>query len=320
MPAIAVTTDEHDEAQDVCGRVFFPHRLRVLDAADPFAMSLSAVRMGPVSAGVLAYSAEVLVETDELHTAYEINVPLDRPLRTWTGHADVCATPGLAAVYRPDGRTRLHGWAGGGRLFGLKIDRRALESTLAELTGRPPRTVPLGAGLDLLSGAGQQWWRLARVLLSAIEDPDGPLTAPMVARPLAQSILVALLHAADHPLRDVLDAAPALPRTSAVRAAVDLMEADPGAPWTVVDLAGRVGVGSRGLQDAFARHLGVPPMTHLRRIRLQRAHAELLAADPGHASVTAIAARWGFTNHGRFAAAYRARYGQPPSTTLATPG
>ena len=33
-------------------------------------------------------------------------------------------------------------------------------------------------------------------------------------------------------------------------------------------------------------------------------------------TVNAIAARWGFTHRGRFAAAYRNRYGQSPATTL----
>lgn len=317
MPAISISTRERDEAQVECGRVYFPHRLVVMDDPATFGMSLSAASLGGVSVGLLTYTGEVGVETGELETAYEVNVPLDGPLRTWTGHADVCATPSLAAVYRPDGRTRMHGWKGGGRLVGLKIDRAPLESALEELTGRPVRSVaPLGASLDLRSGPGRQWWRLAQVLLGLLEDPDGPLASPLVARPLAQSVVAALLHAVDHPLRDALGMAPALPRASAVRAAVDLIETEPGTPWTVTDLAARVGVSSRGLQAAFARHVGTPPMAYLGQVRLQRAHADLRAADPSRTSVTDVAVRWGFSHHGRFAAAYRGRYGCAPSATL----
>lgn len=314
MPSISISTDQRDEAQVECSRVYFPHRLAVLDDPGTFSMSLSAVSIGGVSAGLLTYSGEVRIETGELDTAYEVNVPLDAPLRTWTGHADVCATSSLAAVYRPDGRTRLHGR---GRILGIKIDRADLESATEELTGRPVRSVvPLGAQLDLRTGRGRQWWSLARVLLDLVDDPDGPLAAPMVARPLAQSVVAGLLHAVDHPLREALAATPPPARASTVRDAVDLMEAEPATPWTVVDLARCVGVSSRGLQDAFARHVGVPPMAYLRRVRLQRAHADLLAADPARTSVTEVALRWGFTHHGRFAAAYRERYGQPPSDTL----
>jgi hypothetical protein len=91
----------------------------VLDP-DGFAMSLPAMNVGAVSVGVLAYAAEVRLET-----AYEVNVPLDGPLGTWTGRADVCATPSLAAVYRADGRTRLHGWTGGERLWWPSCRRAA---------------------------------------------------------------------------------------------------------------------------------------------------------------------------------------------------
>ncbi|WP_363094775.1 helix-turn-helix domain-containing protein, partial [Pseudonocardia sp. 73-21] len=39
-------------------------------------------------------------------------------------------------------------------------------------------------------------------------------------------------------------------------------------------------------------------------------------ADPARRSVADIASHWGFTHLGRFAAAYRERYGCVPSETL----
>jgi transcriptional regulator GlxA family with amidase domain len=57
-------------------------------------------------------------------------------------------------------------------------------------------------------------------------------------------------------------------------------------------------------------------MAYLRRVRLARAHAGLRDADPGRHTVAEIAGRWGFTHLGRFAEAYRERYGRPPSETL----
>ncbi|AEA26587.1 transcriptional regulator, AraC family [Pseudonocardia dioxanivorans CB1190] len=317
MPGISVTTSAPDEARDECARVYFPHRLAVMADTDRFRMSLSAVGLPTGSAGLLGYAGEVRIETGELATGYEVNVPLDGRLRTWTGHADVCASPARAAVYRPDGRATLHGWAGGGRLFGLKIERAALESTLAELIDRPVRgVVPLGPSLDLASTPGRQWWGLARSLVALVEDPDGPLAAPVVVRPLAQSVVAALLHVVEHPYRDALATRPAAPRPATVREAVDLLDAHPEVAWTVPDLAGRVGVGSRALQDGFARHVGTSPTAYLRQVRLARVHADLLAADPRRTSVTDVALRWGFTHLGRFAAAYRRRYGCAPSRTL----
>lgn len=317
MLTISTRTTEPDRARDVCARVYFPHRLTLLHDPSVFSMSLSAVNLGPISAGLLGYAGEVRLETDELETGYEVNVPLDGPLRTRIGSTEVCARPDTAAVYRPDGRSTLQGWAGGGRLFGLKIERTALERTVEELTDTPVRsTVALAPTLDLRTGPGRQWWAVARALVDLAAEPDGPLGNPMVARPLAHAVVAGLLHAADHPYRELMDRRPAKPRPATVRVAVELLDSAPEHPWTVPELARRVGVTSRGLQDGFARHVGQGPMSYLREVRLRRCHADLLAADRERCTVAEVATRWGFTHLGRFAACYRERYGRAPSTTL----
>jgi transcriptional regulator GlxA family with amidase domain len=56
----------------------------------------------------------------------------------------------------------------------------------------------------------------------------------------------------------------------------------------------------------------------LREIRLARVRDALRAADPHRDTVAEAAHRCGFGHLGRFAAAYRAKYGEPPSTTLRT--
>jgi transcriptional regulator GlxA family with amidase domain len=180
--------------------------------------------------------------------------------------------------------------------------------------------VRLAPSLDLRAGAGRRWWTLARALAALTADPDGPLAQPMVVRPLVDSVLAALLYAADHPYRAALAAPCPRAGTAAVNRAVDLLEAEPDKPWTVVDLARGVGLSTRALQYGFAAQVGQSPMANLRQVRLQRADADLRAAasvGPGaDRGVAAIASRWGFTNFGRFAATYRARYGRTPSETL----
>jgi len=57
-----------------------------------------------------------------------------------------------------------------------------------------------------------------------------------------------------------------------------------------------------------------------RALQYAFAHQDLLESDPGTGlTVTAIAARWGFANHSRFAADYHAVCGTSPSHTLRTP-
>ncbi|SNR53088.1 AraC-type DNA-binding protein [Haloechinothrix alba] len=317
MLAVRISTADPDEASSRCGEVYFPHHLTVLHDPARFRMSLNATRIGPVSAGLLSYSDEVRLTTGELETGYEINIPLAGTLRTSTAAGEVHASPSVAAVYRPDSVATLQGWAGGGSLLGLKIERMALESQLAELVGAPVRTVvPFGGSIDLRKGPGRQWWMLARSLIELAREPDGPLSQPLVARPLIQSIITALLHTVDHPYREPLGTPARSVRPAAIRRAVDLIEDEPQRPWTVLDLARQCGLSVRALHEGFAQHVGVPPKTYLRRVRLLHAHADLRAADPDQYTVAEIACRWGFVHLGRFAAAYRSRYGAAPSETL----
>jgi transcriptional regulator GlxA family with amidase domain len=94
------------------------------------------------------------------------------------------------------------------------------------------------------------------------------------------------------------------------------MHADPAHPFTAGELAGIAGVGVRVLQASFKRHVGVSPMTYLRRLRLDGVHRELSKAEPWQVNVSETALRWGFAHLGRFAGAYRERFGVPPSQTL----
>ena len=101
-----------------------------------------------------------------------------------------------------------------------------------------------------------------------------------------------------------------------VRRAEEIMRARLDEPLTVVDLAKAVGVGARALQAAFAAHRGKAPRDVLTEMRLDAAHRCLISASPDE-SVTDVALACGFAHLSRFAAAYRRRFGEPPSGTLA---
>jgi AraC-like DNA-binding protein len=76
---------------------------------------------------------------------------------------------------------------------------------------------------------------------------------------------------------------------------------------TIDDVAAAARVSPRGLQAAFRRQLDMTPMTYLRRARLAEAHQELL--DDETKTIGAVAAKWGFSNQGRFTRLRRDMYG-----------
>lgn len=101
-----------------------------------------------------------------------------------------------------------------------------------------------------------------------------------------------------------------------LRRAIAYIDANAGRDLSAVDIASAAHVSVRAVQLAFRQYLDTTPMAYLRRVRLDHAHRELQAAAPGDATVTRVAARWGYGQPSSFAAQYRAAYGESPSQTL----
>ncbi|SPL89423.1 Transcriptional regulator, AraC family [[Actinomadura] parvosata subsp. kistnae] len=145
-----------------------------------------------------------------------------------------------------------------------------------------------------------------------------PLVVGNAARLLAAGILAAFpttLTVREEARADHVDATPAVLRLAVAH--IEAHYADPD--LSLADIAAAACATPRAVQYAFRRHHGTTPMGYVRRVRLAAAHADLLAADPAAgATVSAIAARWGFYHLGRFSAFYRRVYGRSPRDTLST--
>jgi AraC-like DNA-binding protein len=79
----------------------------------------------------------------------------------------------------------------------------------------------------------------------------------------------------------------------------------------VEDLASRLGVSARTVQRLARRYVGLPPLTIIRRYRLQEA-AERLRADPGW-TIARVAAELGYADHAHLTADFTATLGVSPS-------
>ena len=66
-----------------------------------------------------------------------------------------------------------------------------------------------------------------------------------------------------------------------LRDAVSFIQDNADADIGLEDIAAAVNVSPRSVQYAFRRNLGTTPLEYLRRVRLDRAHRDLKAADPG---------------------------------------
>lgn len=105
-------------------------------------------------------------------------------------------------------------------------------------------------------------------------------------------------------------------RARLARAVLNLLQARLDDPPTITEICVAVGARERTLHLSCVEAFGRPPAALLAELRLNAAHRAL--SHPGRAtSITAVAALYGFTHFGRFAATYRRQFGELPSATFA---
>ncbi|MER7762247.1 AraC family transcriptional regulator [Streptomyces sp. NPDC097619] len=139
----------------------------------------------------------------------------------------------------------------------------------------------------------------------------------LVMRTAAEHLAAVVLECFPHELGDGLSAAESSSAHGRTwQRAARFIEENAHREIGIADIARAARVTPRAVQYAFARHAGTTPLEYLRTARLTCSHAELIAAAPGEVTVGQVAAKWGFSNPGRFSAQYRQVYGVPPSVTL----
>jgi AraC-like DNA-binding protein len=314
---IGLRTTDVDEAREFCRKLYYgPLQIETVGDAYGFRFSADVVLLGPITLGEVMYGTDIRISIAALETAYHVLIPLSGMVRSRHRGAVVLADPTRAVVYRPTGDIELE-WPGSCRLLSVKVERAALERELdAALDQRVVSPLPLGATFDLVDGPGRTWAALVRLLLHELCGPDGLASQPRMAARWRDMVVSGLALTVEHPYGEEPAGLQGPHRPRTVKRALDAMHTEPARQWTTHDLAALAGVGVRVLQESFRQHVGMPPLTYLRRLRLDEVHAELSRSDPGRAGVSEIAYRWGFTHLGRFAGAYRARFGVTPSQTL----
>lgn len=155
---------------------------------------------------------------------------------------------------------------------------------------------------------------LFSALRTAERDPDAlavPGARASLERALLDTFARAVASADPHATADRAK----LPATRLVRQCEEYLETHLHTPVYVADLCALTGASERTLRNAFHTVYGLGPTRYLVQRRLAAARRALRSAQPGD-TVTSIATRNGLWDLGRFAADYRALYGEPPSATL----
>jgi AraC-like DNA-binding protein len=139
------------------------------------------------------------------------------------------------------------------------------------------------------------------------------LSDVQAAHGLEQQIIYALIGCLSGPPAE--EETPAGGRYRSILVAFEeLLEAEPTA--SLAELCARLEVSRRLLRKCCENGLNMPPARYQRLRRLQLLHRALRGAGPHTRATSAVARLFGFRELGRFAASYRALYGELPSATL----
>jgi len=188
-----------------------------------------------------------------------------------------------------------------------------VERVAVEITGLDDLALRFTGLRPMLPGLDQRWNDTVQAVTRAVlrnRTTASPLLTGHLTQRLAEAVLGTFpsTRLASHRRVPPDHATPAV-----VRRAVDFIDANPERDLTTSDIAAAAGIGPRGLQAAFLRHLDSTPTAYLRRVRLDRAHQELVDTDPAERdTVPAVAARWGFLRPSAFVTAHEQVYGGPP--------
>ncbi len=299
-----------DESRERVAAVFCPHRLDALAGRARFETVQHHLPGQGLSLNYIDYGARMLIEPGELGDFYLLQIPIGGGARIKHGVARYHSTPDRAAILNPHHHTSMI-WAEGTGQVLVQVNRAALQAQAIERLGAPaarPFTFS-GDGIDLRGGPGAALKRLVLWLVAEADAGRVPIGQGLMARAMEEALIAGLLEA------EVPQSAPPPAAPSYLRRAEDFIAAHLDRPLTLADVAQAAGASPRALQAAFRAYRGSTPLGHWRHLRLEAARAELRAGAPG-ATVTEVALNWGFQHFGRFAEAYRARFGELPSETL----
>jgi AraC-like DNA-binding protein len=293
-------------AEHFMAQLYGEHALRLRDST-ALDMRMQGFQLAGLHVARLSYGAPASASMTRSHPGWVFSfLESGRVARMAGGRV---FGPGEASILAPD---RLHEleMSADMQLLNLRVSDADMRQACTDLAGgermadfRFVDAVPSGHAAGLA---------LCRAVRALAELPSYGAGAERLERSLKECVLFELLVAWPNSWSTSLADGEALPRSA--RRARDYMHAHLADQPTLSELARVAGVSVRALTRSFERHVGVPPMRYMNRLRLDRVHLELQQAEAR--SVTEVAMRWGFGHMGSFAAAYRERFGVHPSFTF----
>jgi AraC-like DNA-binding protein len=198
----------------------------------------------------------------------------------------------------------------------LWIEASALEHALEGMLGNQLRErLAFKPGIDWTRGLATSLRGQIDFLMGEIKRQGGVADNPVALASLTDLVVSLVLRGIPHNYLERLERGPFGAVPAYVRRAAEFMRANAAVPIRMEQVAAAAGCSVRTLDAVFRQFRDTTPLAALHAIRLEQAHAALNHNVTG-ASIGEISRYYGFTNPGRFASAYRRRFGESPADTV----
>jgi len=308
-----------DNLESVCNYlsgVLAPHSLDFRTRARRLDFRHRGARLGEAELNVMGYGGEIIVAAPHFPDYYLLQFMLEGGCQVTQEGRTYDMAPGTVAVVNPC-RPFTKAWSETGRQLLIRIDRGLLEREFRAWSGRDrldridfdqTRVLPMRDAGVLT--------QTVRMLCEALRDEGAAFNHPFVRDRVVAALASALLVELPHNRSQTFEDGGSSIAPACVRRAERFMEDNATKPIGLTDVAAATGVSARALQLAFRRFRDTTPMARLRALRLELAREDLARRSRDGATVTSVAVACGFASLGRFAADYKARFGESPSETL----
>lgn len=321
-----LATNDLDQARTAVASTYLPNRLTKL-SQQGFRSSLNAIEGYDVTVGYLTYRAEVNLQMPPSEDFYHVNLTVGGHTEAWRDDRQTWQTTGTnsGVVLLPDQLSRVT-WSSDAEQVIFRFSRRRLENHLARLIGRDVvDSIHFDLGLDLRTPAGASLYSSAMHMVSELDRLNSNPGFAHMVRPMEELIMTQLLYTSEHNYRHYLDPAggdlstgghaPFGVNDRRLEHVREYIESRLRENITLEEVAAVGSMSIRRLHALFRSTLETTPRTYILHRRLDFVRAELESASSSD-SVSSIASRFGFTHLGRFAAVYRQKFGELPSSTL----
>jgi AraC-like DNA-binding protein len=327
--ALVFSSRDFDAVRAGVARIFKPHLLRLHGASAALQARMYHLRQGDTSVNRLEYGAEVEIDPDRLDDFFLVQIPVAGHAAIACGNRRFDSTPQAASLVSPTLPLHMR-WHAGNAQVCVRFERRMVEAHCAAHLGHALEApLEFEPELRLDTAAGRYFLRLVQLFAEemtaaggldggrpARRDGNHPLANERVAEHFSAALLNALVYGQASNISAALNRAEVTPAPHFVRRVEDYIRHHYAETLTIETLARIGGVSARTLFSGFRDFRHVTPMAYLKTIRLEKAHAALRAGEADDtADVTKVALDAGFSHLGRFAQAYRARFGELPSAT-----